>query len=351
MRCFFWLCVGILASQTKTETCVNGMFSEINFDTTYFNRHDIVYFGGDFEIGVQNYQEWIESGSICYSCSETGPRDDFLESAWSSQGFLPSSYYSASPLLVPFMDITGKHEVVMRKIQLANNFGPSSCMCPENNVYIHDLMKYGYLRVSDMNVLKNLLFLNPQSSEITLMMKRYWNKMKLKSIVPHTVSIMKNNPCLPCPPNSRSARGAMVYSITNVNTSVDETLFGACACNSGYEYQEEFAICRMCALGHYSTQTLTILTNSYTDSVHDSSVFNNRHTSKTIEYTNELIQGHFNLSFVFDFSGQIRRTGAGRKGAMVDTNVVYVNQGCMPCPEGTTTYKTGAQSPDECVAV
>lgn len=369
---FFLYMLGVLYTNCALASvgCINGMYStqslnagiHATFFQNYFDHQHNEYWGGDFRVGIANYRDWVLSGSLCFSCSTTGPTDD-AHTIWGSRGFLPLEEYSQMPVGAFFQRFDRK-ALHKHQIQLANTHGPSDCMCPENEVFVHDLLKHGYVSLDNAVQFRDI---PPLYSNIHIAMRRYWDKMKHiqnSTLSNNTLLVMKENPCFACPLHSKSSRGSMVHDIRIVNISVDETRYAACACDSGYEYITNTikigGECVQCAVGTYSYQYLVPLQNSWTqqDSVgvysknnilEFSSDFNPGTSSKTIHYTNEYIRNNLQNSHVFDFSGQIRRTGLGRHGTVLDANLAYRNTGCLKCPFEKTTLMPGSSSADDCI--
>ena len=338
--------------------CPNSMFSNSiadtkntiqSFDETYFNQKNTFYYGGGLEDGIDNYQGWLEKGSMCFSCTKTGPPDDFSKNSWSSVGFLDYTYYSPLPSGAWFIDVGGAHNTVSKqKIMLSNTYGVSACMCPENEVFVYDLIKNGHISLSsESNNIFNFFDYNIDKN-IHIIMKMYWEKGKMskhENAYDDKIIIIKNNPCFACPQHSKSTRGSVVQHLQNTNMSAYIGKFGACACNTGYEYITDVhggvGVCKQCPVGKHSTQYLTPLQHSWTqqDSVgvtylEDGTLkfpsdFNPSSKSKTLNYTNTYIRGDRRHSYVFDYSGSIRRSGLGRLASTPDANIIYVNSGCI----------------------
>ena len=343
--------------------CVNGMFGAkkqentgLKLDKTYFDPTFNFYYGGNSN-DIIDYKTWVSQGSVCYSCKQTGPSDFNLPTYWSSFGFLSEEYYSKTPINVKFSDNR-------RIVSLPSHTeGPSGCMCPENEVFVQSLMQIGFISIhSNVNIhgVKTA-----ESTQITIIMENYWKKKIYHgNNLQNEMYIIKRNPCLSCPLNSQSSRGSVIETVNNSFNSIDDSLFGACACNSGYTMQivDGTTICVLCEMGKYSTQNKKILLNSW--SQYNSvgvyltenniatfpSAFNNGPESNSTSYSNKLDMKNYANSYVFDFSGLIRMTGLGRTGSIDDCNVVKVNIGCIVCPSGfTTAVSVVATSVQDCI--
>ena len=341
----------------------------LTFNEMYFDYTFPEYSGGDYKRGMQDYNEWLMSGSRCFSCLHAGPADTGSVHRWKSRGFLTQEHYSPLPVAAPFTDAnTG--QVVVESIHVPNVYGASACMCPENEVFVHDLFEHGYMSISADHQLLNTQTRQHTTQTVYIVMQRYWDKVvysKGNSMFDNSTVMGKKNPCFPCPQNSRSSRGAIVRDIQNTNVSIDSDMFGACSCISGYEYEmnqnSTGGVCIACEVGKYSEQRISPLRSSWTqeDSVGVveiadrervfPSIFHPGTRSSTRAFTNEYIKDNRAKSYEFDFSGNIRRTGLGRAGSTLDANVVYQNRGCVHCPPGTTTSEKGAVSIVECHVV